>query len=153
MKNDRIEIAPATAHERTWAAGLLARSAPWTTLGVTCAQCRRNCQDPEYLVYVARVAGRPCGVLILDPRGVAGSPYVKSIAVDPASRSRGIGSALMAFAERRSAARARHLFLCVSSFNTRARAFYHRLGYRRVGRFEDYIIAGADELLMHKRLR
>lgn len=152
MKNDRIEIAPATARERAWAANLLARSEPWTTLGVTLRQCRRNCHDPEYRLYVARVADRPCGALILDPRGVAGSPYVKSIAVDPASRSHGIGAALMAFAERLSAAHARHMFLCVSSFNTRARLFYRRLGYRQVGRFKDYILAGADELLMHKRL-
>jgi [ribosomal protein S18]-alanine N-acetyltransferase len=153
MKNDRIQITPATARERAWAANLLARSEPWTTLGVTLRQCRRNCQDRAYRLYVARVSGRPCGVLVLDPRGVAGSPYVKSIAVDPASRSRGIGAALMAFAERLSAARARHMFLCVSSFNRRARAFYRRLGYHQVGRFKDYIIAGADELLMHKPLR
>ncbi len=153
MKNDRIEIAPATARERGWAADLLARSEPWTTLGVTRRQCRRSFADPEYRVYVARIAGRPCGVLLLDPRGVAGSPYVKSIAVDPASRSRGIGAALMAFAERASAPRARHMFLCVSSFNTRARAFYRRLGYRQVGRFRNYIIPDADELLMHKALR
>ncbi len=152
MRNDRIEIAAATARERTWAANLLARSEPWTMLRVTLRQCRRNCRDPEYHVYVARIARKPCGVLILDPRGVAGSPYVKSIAVDASSRSRGIGAALMAFAERLSAVRARHMFLCVSSFNTRARAFYRRLGYRQVGRFRDYIIAGADELLMHKRL-
>ncbi len=153
MKDDRIEIAAATTRERAWAAKLLARSEPWTTLGVTLGQCRRNCDDREYRLYVARVAQRPCGVLILDPRGVAGSPYVKSIVVDPTSRSRGIGAALMAFAERLSAAHARHMFLCVSSFNTRARAFYRRLGYRQVGRFSDYIVDGADEVLMHKRLR
>ncbi len=153
MNNHPIKIGPARPRERLWAARLLARSEPWTTLGVTLRQCRRNCQDREYRLYVARVAETPCGILILDPRGVAGSPYVKSIVVDPASRSHGIGAALMTFAERLSAAHARHMFLCVSSFNRRARAFYRRLGYRQVGRFKDYILAGADEVLLHKRLR
>jgi len=34
-----------------------------------------------------------------------------------------------------------------------ARAFYERLGFRAVGEFQDYIIEGASEILMHKRLR
>jgi len=171
MKTETIEIAAATRRERTWAANLLARSEPWTTLGVTRRQCRLACHDPEYLLFIARAvnvrrpgrgergptaaagSGRPLGVLILHPRGVAGSPYVKSIAVDGRYRGRGTGAALMAFAEDRFRDRARHMFLCVSSFNTRARTFYRRLGYRQVGRFRDYVIPGADELLMHKRLR
>jgi ribosomal protein S18 acetylase RimI-like enzyme len=46
-----------------------------------------------------------------------------------------------------------HMFLCVSSFNLRARVFYERRGYRAVGEFQDYIIEGASEFLLHKRLR
>ena len=48
---------------------------------------------------------------------------------------------------------ARHLFLCVSSFNHRAYAFYERQGYSPVGVLEDYVVEGASEILMHKRLR
>jgi ribosomal protein S18 acetylase RimI-like enzyme len=47
---------------------------------------------------------------------------------------------------------AKHMFLCVSSFNGRARRFYERRGYSQVGEFPDYIVEGASEILMHKRL-
>lgn len=59
----------------------------------------------------------------------------------------------MEFAENLFREEARHLFLCVSSFNARARSFYERRGYQAVGELEDYVIEGASEILMHKRLR
>lgn len=147
------EIQTATEEEREWAAVLLANSEPWIALGQSLQQCRRACHDPEYLIYIAHQGGAPCGVIVLQRKGVAGSPYVKSIAVSPDARSSGIGAALMEFAESLFRPEARHMFLCVSSFNTRARAFYERLGYRVVGEFADYVIEGASEILMHKRLR
>jgi [ribosomal protein S18]-alanine N-acetyltransferase len=148
-----LVIAPATEAERGWAASLMAGSEPWTTLGATEEDCRRLCHDPEYLLYVAHDNGRPCGAISLQRRGVAGSPYVKSIAVEESRRDAGIGSALLAFAEDLFRADARHFFLCVSSFNTGARSFYERHGYEAVGELEDYVIEGASEILMHKRLR
>jgi ribosomal protein S18 acetylase RimI-like enzyme len=78
---------------------------------------------------------------------------VKSIAVEGDYRSQGIGAALLEFAEDLFRAEARHLFLCVSSFNQRAYAFYERQGYAAVGVLEDYILQGVSEILMHKRLR
>jgi len=47
---------------------------------------------------------------------------------------------------------ARDVFLCVSSFNSRAHALYNRLGYELVGELNDFVIAGASELLLRKRL-
>lgn len=150
---ERVEVMPAGEHEREWAARLMAESDPWTTLGLTVEDCRRNCRDPEFSLYIAHLGGLPCGMILLDRRGVAGSPYVKSIAVAPDRRSEGIGTALLRFVEDLYRAEAKHIFLCVSSFNDRARAFYERRGYRAVGVFDDYIIDGASEILMHKRLR
>ena len=40
----------------------------------------------------------------------------------------------------------------VSSFNDRARHFYETHGYVVEANFKDYVIPGASELLMHKRL-
>jgi ribosomal-protein-alanine N-acetyltransferase len=131
----------------------MARSDPWITLGVSPEQSRLACRSPEHLVYVAHLEGRPCGAVVLHRSGVAGSPYVKSIIVADPFRGRGIGASLMEFAEDLFRHEARHIFLCVSSFNTRARAFYERLGFRAVGEFQDYIIEGASEILMYKRLR
>lgn len=149
----QFQIAQATEEERDWAATLLAGSEPWITLGATLEQCRKACRDPEYLVYVARSGGQLCGAIVLHRRGVASSPYIKSITVAEEHRSKGAGTALMDFAEDLFRGEARHIFLCVSSFNTRARALYERRGYHSVGEFKDYVIEGASEILMHKRLR
>ena len=54
--------------------------------------------------------------------------------------------------ERWAAGLSRHFFLCVSSFNTRAQQFYWRQGFRQVGVLADYVIDGASERLMYKRV-
>lgn len=146
-----ISIGEATAGERLWAGRLMASSEPWITLGRGEEACRAAALDPDCVVLVARAGGAPLGFARLHPRGVAGSPYLASIAVDAPARSRGVGAALLDAAEKRFAG-ARWMFLCVSSFNARARALYERRGYRPVGELPDYVVDGASEILMVKRL-
>lgn len=129
----------------------MASSEPWLTLGRDFAACLARCQAPEIVVLMARRSGAPCGFVLLHPTGVAGSPYIASIATSAAVRGQGVGSALLQAAERWLPA-ARHMFLCVSSFNVRARRLYERRGYAQVGEFPDYVVLGASEILMHKRL-
>ena len=122
------------------------------TLGRGLDRCLAACCDPEYLVFVARRDDARQGVIILQSRGVAGSPYVVSLACAPDARGTGVGGRLLTFAETLMCREATYLFLCVSSFNERARRFYERHGYEIVGELQDYVIAGASELLMCKRL-
>lgn len=154
VRPDDLEIRAATPDDREWAARLMASCDPWKKLGRTLDQCRERCNDPLFVVLVARHrhGGERCAFAVLNPRGVAGSPYVASFAVEAAWRSRGVGAALLEACERHFAPSSRHFFLCVSSFNTRARAFYERHGYRQVGEFADYVVEGASEILMYKRL-
>jgi ribosomal protein S18 acetylase RimI-like enzyme len=56
----------------------------------------------------------------------------------------------MAFAEARIFAGSPNAFLCVTSFNDRARALYERLGYRYVGELSDFFVRGVSELLYRK---
>jgi [ribosomal protein S18]-alanine N-acetyltransferase len=146
-------ITAGTDDDREWAARLMASSDPWITLGRGIEACRAAFQRPECLLFVARDSNGRGGFALVAPRGVAGAPYLAAIAVEPGWRSRGVGAALLARCEAEAARTSRHFFLCVSSFNARAQAFYGRHGYRRVGEFDDYIIDGASELLMYKRLR
>lgn len=146
-----ISITLSSEIERTWAAELMASSEPWTTLNITLDQCLTACSDKRNLVYIAQSNGNPCGVLILQDQGVAGSPYIKSIAIEPNHRSKGIGKLLLDFAENLYPA-SKHIFLCVSSFNTQAQKFYLTNGYEIAGEFKDYIVDGYSELLMYKRL-
>jgi ribosomal protein S18 acetylase RimI-like enzyme len=146
-----ITIGEATPEERLWAGRLMASSEPWITLGRGEDACRAASVDPDYVVLVARRDGSPVGFARLHPRGVAGSPYLASIAVNASARSRGVGAALLEAAERHFTG-ARWMFLCVSSFNERARALYERCGYRTVGELPDYVVDGFSEILMVKRL-
>ena len=145
-------IHSATNNERRWAAELLAKSEPWIKLEVNTDQLLKTCFDPEFLVFIAHIEDKPCGVLIMDPRGIAGSPYIKSIAVANEFRRMGIGAQMVSFAESYFQDKSKHMFLCVSSFNLQAKSFYAGLGYNRVGEFMDYIIEGETEILMYKRI-
>lgn len=148
-----LVISPPTDEEREWAASLMARSEPWVALGRSIAQCRRVFHDPEYRIFVLHLDHKPCAFAVLDPRGLAGSPYLKSLAVTEEFRGRALGSRMLGFIESLFRSESPHMFLCVSSFNERARRFYERQGYAAVGEFQDYLIPGASEVLMHKLLR
>src|SRR5271170_8063221 len=138
----QLKINLATANERDWAADLMASSEPWTTLNVSKEKCLIVCRDPEYLLYIAHADGRPSGFIILHPHGLAGSPYIKSIAVEERARSHGIGRAMIEFSENLFRSESKHIFLCVSSFNARAQLLYERLGFQKVGEFKDYVVTG-----------
>jgi [ribosomal protein S18]-alanine N-acetyltransferase len=153
MQEAHVTITPATDADRPWAASLMASQDPWTTLGVGYDACLRNCMDPGLDLYIAKVGADPCGILLIHPKGFAGSPYIKSIATDPAQRNTGAGLVMMHFAEERYGHMTGHLALCVSSFNSRAKLFYERLGYVQVGELKDYIMPGASEMLMVKKVR
>lgn len=147
-----IDIRLADDQEKDLAAKLLASSEPWITLRITEEQCKKTCHDPEYQMYIACKNDKPAGIILLDPKGVAGSPYIKSIAVFPEFRGQGIGTKLLSFAEDIFRNKSRHIFICVSSFNLRARRLYEKQGFRFIGELKDYIIDGASEILMHKGL-
>ncbi len=102
-------------------------------------------------VYVAADEEQVLGFLWLVERGAFDrSGYVELIGVRPTSRSRGVGRALMEFAEAQVFAQGRDLFLLVSDFNHDAQRFYRGMGYRQAGVLEDYVIQGVAELIFWK---
>jgi ribosomal protein S18 acetylase RimI-like enzyme len=147
-----VTIRKAMGDDARWAAGVLAGSDPWLTLGRGFDACLAACTSSLDVLEIAESAGERCGLVLVRPAGVAGAPYIVSIAVAPAFRSRGIGAALLEHVERTYRGRSRHLFLCVSSFNLRARRFYERHGFEAVGTLKAFLIEAADEILMYKRL-
>ncbi len=149
---NQIEIKLATVEERDWAARLIVSSEPWSKANVQLETARQVCHHPAFLLYIAHVEGKSSGAMVIDLCGVAGSPYIKWLVVAPDQRGHGIGAALIQFAETLARQHAKHLFLCVSSFNSRARALYEKLGFKQVGEIPDYFIAGTSEILMHKRI-
>lgn len=148
-----LEVGLASPAERAWSAQLMASSEPWVTLKRDIAGCAVVLADlPDTSLYIARSGGMPRGFVLVRPRGLAGAPYIVSIATAADARGMGVGSQLIEFVATQVAPPARHLFLCVSSFNLDARRLYERLGFARVGEVPDYIVPGVAELIMHRRL-
>ncbi len=146
-----IHIAAASPDDYEWCARVMASTEPWITLQRDLQECRAALARPGTELFVARDQGRLAGFILVAPYGLAGSPYIASIAVAAKARGQGVGSQLLRFAEQYFASR-EHLFLLVSSFNHRAQQLYGRHGYEMVGELKNYIVPGHSELIMYKRL-
>jgi ribosomal-protein-alanine N-acetyltransferase len=132
-------------------ATIMATTDPWITLGRTFDRCLEAARDPALERYVAVDADEVVGFILVSMRG-SFTGYIKSIAVREDWRGRGLGSALLAFAEERILRDTPNVFICVSSFNSGARALYERLGYETVGVLRDFIARGYDEHLLRKTI-
>lgn len=105
-------------------------------------------------LFVAEAGGIIAGFAWIDPRGAFSSaPYLRLIAVDASLRGSGVGAALLAEFESRTASVGRDFCLLVSDFNLGAQAFYERHGYRKVGALPDFARPGITEVIMAKRPR
>ncbi len=155
MDGARWIIRPAEGDEPEWCARLMSDNDPWITLGRDFEQCRKRCRQSgwELLVAASAEGGALGGFLLLDPQGVIGYPYIASIAVVREVRNQGLGRLLIREVEEKYRPTRKFLFLCVSSFNERARSLYLRLGFRTIGVLEDFVISGLDEWLLCKRLQ
>ncbi|HUJ13697.1 MAG TPA: GNAT family N-acetyltransferase [Thermoanaerobaculia bacterium] len=132
-------------------AGMMCSTDPWVTLGRSFDECLAAVRDPTQEIYLATDDGRILGFIILTMKG-AFTGYIRTVCVDAEERGHGIGSRLVEFAENRIFRDTPNVFLCVSSFNPRARALYERLGYEPIGELKNYIVDGASELLMRKTI-
>ena len=147
----RLMPAPADEREARACAEIMATSEPWITLGRGFEHSLALVRDVSREVYVATIDGEVAGFVILVLRG-AFVGYIQTIAVREDCRGRGLGSQLMAFAERRIFRESPNAFICVSDFNTRARKLYERLGYVVVGELRDFIATGYSEWLLRKSI-
>lgn len=101
-------------------------------------------------IYVAGRDGQAVGFVWLVEHGAFNrGAYVQLIGVRHDARSGGIGRALMEFAEAKG--NSPDMFLLVSDFNLDAQRFYARLGYKQVGKLDDYVVQGITEIVFWKR--
>ena len=144
------QIRPASGRAELEACvSMMARSEPWITLGRSAAASLELLERPGKEVYVAERNGQVLGFVLLDLGGPFPG-YLQTVCVAPEGRGQGLGTRLMDFAEQRIFRESPNVFLCVSSFNPRARALYDRLGYQLVGVLKGYLVAGHDEILLRK---
>jgi ribosomal protein S18 acetylase RimI-like enzyme len=109
-----------------------------------------------YHILVAEVGKRVSGYICYGPASLTeGTWDIYWVAVGRGEQSRGIGGALMVFAEDEiKKARGRLAIVETSSKPEyeRTRRFYHRHAYEIVGRIPDFYAPGDDKLILQKRL-
>jgi ribosomal protein S18 acetylase RimI-like enzyme len=153
MSSPPFPIEPARDDaDRAACARMMCETDPWITLGRSYDRCLVAVSDPGRELYVARATGgEVAGFILITMKGQFPG-YIASVCVASTARGSGLGTQLVAFAERRIHRESPNVFLCVSSFNHRARALYERLGYEYIGALKDYIVPGHDELLYRKTI-
>ena len=152
---EKFAIRPLTSTDIPGIARWVAATPLWQRYNVTEESSAKRLRDglgEGATIYVAERAGAVVGFVWLVERGAFNrSGYVQLIGVQPDARNAGVGRALMQFAEEKIFALGRDLFLLVSDFNADAQRFYQRLGYRQVGKLDDYVVPGVSELIFCKR--
>lgn len=150
-----IEIRPLSAATAVHMSVAMAEIDPWLRLGITAPRLAVALNDraPDVVSKEARLDGIPKGLISIRLDWLFG-PYIRLLAVLPDAQGRGIGRALISHACR--IAEQRHdpnIWVCASAFNHDALAFYEREGFVRIGRLEELVAQGEDEILLRRRLR
>jgi ribosomal protein S18 acetylase RimI-like enzyme len=117
----------------------------------------QNSYQSGYRILVAEVEQGVVGYICYGPAPLTeGTWDIYWIAVSGGEQSRGIGGALMAFAEGEiEKARGRLALVETSSKPEyeKTRRFYHRCGYEIISRIPDFYAVGDDKVIFQKRLR
>ena len=131
----------------------LAAIDPWRTLGYTAPALARGLESehPDLTRFIAVRDGVTEGLFAVRHPWLRGA-YIELFAVLPAAQGRGVGRAALAWIESYYQGRCANLWLLVSGFNARARAFYERQGFHPIGTIPELVVAGQDEVLLRKRL-
>jgi ribosomal protein S18 acetylase RimI-like enzyme len=153
-----MRIVRATRRDVPAIADLMAASPLLKRYRVTRAGALRSANDglrARDLLFVAVDAGAVVGLAwMIVSRSLDHSAYLRLLLVSEGHQSRGLGAALLARAEREvRASGARHLVLLVTRTNRRARSFYERHGYSRVGDLPGFARPGIAESLYVKSWR
>ena len=138
-------------NEAKLCARLMADNEPWITLKRDYSSALKIISDTSREVYLALKKGEIVGFIVIILHGAI-IGYIQSVCVANEWRNKGIGSRLMAYAEKHIFSRTPNVFICVSSFNSAARKLYERLGYQTIGELKDYIVSGHSEILLRKTI-
>jgi len=132
-------------------AEMMAATDPWKTLGMDVAGCRASFDGPCKEIYVAICKDEPAGLVILQVCGTFNG-YIQTLFVPETWRGKGFGKQLLEFSENRIYRTSPNVFICVSTFNTRALHLYQAVGFKLVGLLKDFLKAGFDEWLLRKNI-
>jgi len=132
-------------------AQIMASSEPWVTLGRSRDEVLDILADPISESYLFISDGTTIGFAIIIMSG-AWVGYIRSIVIKPKYRNRGFGTRIIKELETKIFSRFPNVFLSVSSFNSKAKKWYQKMGYEEIGELKDYVIPGHSEFIMRKTI-
>jgi GNAT superfamily N-acetyltransferase len=153
-----FEIRAMTPEDTAAVASWMVKIEPWVRYGAMPERVQARLEkgiaagDVVLTVDVDGVTGRGlafCALTGMFDR----SPYLRWLAIHPDHAGAGIGAALLTTVEEDVKPHDRDLFLLAADFNSGARRFYERQGYRQMAVLTDYVVDGIAEVLYWKRLR
>jgi ribosomal-protein-alanine N-acetyltransferase len=148
----KAEIQPfQSTTDAEWAARIMAESEPWVTLGTGYERSLHLLSNASQERFLAKEAGEPAGFLMISMQG-AFVGYIQLLGVARNFRGRGVGRALIEYAEQRIFRETPNVFICVSDFNQEAHGFYAKMGYQQIGELKNFIVAGRAEILLRKTI-
>jgi [ribosomal protein S18]-alanine N-acetyltransferase len=155
----RHDLGPATLQPLTAAnakalGAILAAIPPWSVIGWPAERMATGLQRelPSVRRFEVLAANELAGVMTIQSPFLHG-PYLQLLAILPVHQGRNLGLRLLQWMEAEARrAESRQLWLCVSSFNARARVFYERFGFVTVSVLEKLASDASDEIFMRKRL-
>jgi ribosomal protein S18 acetylase RimI-like enzyme len=140
-----------TIEEAKKCAALMSETDPWTTLGKGYEDCLKLFLDWTRDIYIAKKNDDVIAFCVVQTDSFP-FPYIKSLAVHPSYRGKGLGTKLLKMSEEKYGRINGKIFIGVSSFNDDASRLYQRSGYRKIGELKDYLAVGHSEILMEKVL-
>lgn len=132
----------------------LAAIPPWSVIGYPAERLVSWLlrEQPAMKKFEVLTGAQLAGVIVVQDPFLHG-PYLKLIAILPHFQGQSLGLRLLRWMESEARrAEARQLWLCVSTFNARARTFYERFGFEAAAILDKLATDASDELLMRKRL-
>lgn len=136
-------------------AELMASSDPWAALYFTVDECESELRGPNVDIYGLLGSDGPGlrAFIATAEHGIGSEPLIEFLCVDASERGRGLGTALIEFAESEIFADADNIYLFVSDINPNAVRLYERLGFQRIGEIPDFNLYGQTEYFYRKTRR
>jgi [ribosomal protein S18]-alanine N-acetyltransferase len=132
-------------------AAMMSATDPWISLKMNRDLCMMAFDGPCKEIYVIRVQNYIAGFIIIQTGGTF-SGYIQTICIGEKYRGRQLGTKLLQFAEKRILKFSPNVFICVSSFNKGAIKLYYEFGFKLIGKLDNFVRDGFDELLLRKTI-
>jgi ribosomal protein S18 acetylase RimI-like enzyme len=147
-------LQPLTAENATRLGMAMAEMPPWSINGWPAERLTRSLisEQPAMRRFEIMAGGELAGLAAIQHPFLHG-PYLQLLAVLPGFQGRNLGLRALAWMEAEARIeQARQLWLCVSTFNNRAQAFYERFGFEAIAVLDKLALDHSDEIFMRKRL-